>query len=174
MESSVGQFVVVMGVSGCGKSSVGKLMAEKLDAVFYDGDDLHPPVNIKKMSDGIPLTDDDRWPWLEIINELAGRECQAGRTIVVACSALKASYRQRLSAGAIPAWFVYLQGSKELIARRQSSREGHFMPAALLESQFATLEDPSGEPCVICVDIDQSLAQIVDTSVRSIKGAERA
>lgn len=163
------QFIIVMGVSGCGKSSVGLHLAEKLSAVFYDGDDLHPQDNIKKMSDGVPLTDDDRWPWLDGICELATREASNDKLIVVACSALKKSYRQRLSGGSVAALFVFLEGSKALIMQRQLSREGHFMPTALLESQFSTLEDPTGEPNVIAVNIDQSLKKIVDTSVVKLK-----
>lgn len=171
MEQSKHQFVIVMGVSGCGKSSVGMQLAEKLNGVFYDGDDLHPQNNIRKMSDGTPLTDDDRWPWLDSICDLATREAANGQSIVVACSALKKSYRQRLASGSVEAWFVFLEGSKALITQRQSSREGHFMPTALLESQFATLENPTGEPNVVAVDIDQSLAQIVEKSVGKLRVA---
>lgn len=167
-ENAKHQFIVVMGVSGCGKSSVGYGLAEKLKAVFYDGDDLHPKTSIQKMSDGIPLTDDDRWPWLDIIRDLAAKELATGQSIVVACSALKNSYRQRLASGSEAVKFVFLDGSKALISQRQSNREGHFMPSTLIESQFATLEDPSAEPNVVVVDIDQSLSRVVDQCVTKL------
>lgn len=171
MEQLKHHLIIVMGVSGCGKSTVGMQLAKKLDALFYDGDDLHPQDNIQKMSNGIPLTDEDRWPWLDSICDLAGREAAGGKSVVVACSALKKSYRQRLAGGAVATLFVFLHGSKALISQRQSSREGHFMPAALLESQFATLEDPTAESNVISVDIDQSLTRIIDMGVARLKRA---
>ena len=154
-------YIIVMGVSGCGKSTTGAKIAEAIDAVFVDGDDMHPQSNIDKMSAGIPLTDQDRWPWLDSIRLKAVATLQHGRSIVVACSALKRDYRQRLCRDSTAACFVYLQGSIELITARQKARIDHFMPASLIESQFATLEEPLNETNVVSVSLDQSLSQVV-------------
>lgn len=159
------QCIIVMGVSGCGKSTVGELLAARLEADFYDGDDLHPAENINKMSAGVALTDDDRWPWLDIIRHKMSAEVANKKSIIIACSALKLCYRQRLAQGLATLRFVYLNGSSELITQRQSSRTDHFMPAALIESQFATLEDPGTEANVVTVSIDQPIADIVDQCV---------
>ncbi|MCA1441460.1 gluconokinase [Ensifer sp. IC4062] len=158
--------IIVMGVSGSGKSSVGERIAKAYGYPFIEGDALHPPENIKKMSEGIPLTDDDRWPWLTAI----------GRTLsdstgpaVVACSALKLSYRQKLrdSAPAVLA-FVHLHGSEAVLAERMQHRTGHFMPASLLKTQLATLEDPTGEANTVAIDIDQPLDAIVDEALAAL------
>ncbi len=134
--------IVVMGVSGAGKSTVGPLLAAALGLPFADGDAFHPPPNLAKMAAGTPLTDADRWPWLAAIAAwLAAQE----RGAVVACSALRRAYRDRLRAGAPGVRFVHLAGDRALIAARQAARPGHFMPASLLESQFATLEPPAAE-----------------------------
>ena len=128
-----------MGVSGSGKSTVGKLLAERIGGIFMDGDDLHPAANIKKMRHGIPLEDADRWPWLEcIVQSIQGK--MLNQYVVVACSALKKSYRAKLSS--IPYHLVYLAGQQETIKSRLLSREGHFMPVDLIDSQFADLEAP--------------------------------
>lgn len=131
--------VVVMGVSGCGKSSVGEALGRLLDVPYFDGDDLHPAENVAKMAAGMPLTDDDRWPWLDrVAAALAERA-----SVIVGCSALKRAYRDRIRAGAGgPVRFVHLAGSRAVIEDRMAGRTGHFMPAALLDSQFATLEPP--------------------------------
>jgi len=133
---------VVMGVSGCGKSTVGRALAEKTGGIFLDADDFHPPANRQKMSAGIPLTDEDRWGWLDALNRELKKLSRENRPVFLACSALREVYRQRLRDGLPELKFIYLKGSRECIASRLASRTGHFMSPALLESQFATLEEP--------------------------------
>ena len=153
--------IVVMGVSGCGKTSVGARLAELLDAAFLEGDSLHPQANIDKMAAGIPLNDEDRWPWLDEIAVQMAETLGQGRSIVASCSALRQVYRDRLRQGAgAQLRFVFLDGSHELLSRRMGERQGHFMPTALLESQLATLEVPTGEPGVVTVSIDQPVDAI--------------
>jgi gluconokinase len=161
--------VIVMGVSGCGKSSVGALLAERLGLGFAEGDALHPPANVEKMAKGTPLTDDDRWPWLTRIGRDIAAAQNAGEGIVVSCSALKRSYRDllRREAGG-PLQFVYLEGSHALLLSRMGARTGHFMPVALLDSQLATLEVPTGEPGVVTVSIDQSVEDIVEDALSGL------
>ncbi|MFC4010148.1 gluconokinase [Nonomuraea purpurea] len=130
--------VVVMGVSGSGKSTVGRLLAERLRVDFIDGDDLHPPANVAKMASGVPLTDDDRLPWLVAVGGVLADSRTQGA--VVACSALKRKYRETILAAAPGALFVELHAAPGLIARRMEARTGHFMPGALLDSQMRTLE----------------------------------
>ena len=150
--------IVVMGVSGSGKSSVGEAIAGAYGYPFLEGDALHPPENIRKMSDDIPLTDDDRWPWLAAIGERLARP----EPIAVSCSALKRSYRQKLRESAPRGLaFVFLHGSEALLAERMHHRTSHFMPSSLLKTQLATLEDPRGEPKTVAVDVAQPLAEIV-------------
>lgn len=151
---------LVMGVSGCGKSTVGKMLAEKLGWNFFDADDFHPPENIAKMKAGIPLTDADRQPWLERLSKLLRDEIAAGFNPILACSALRQSYRDMLLSGTSGIHIVFLRGDKNLIASRMQNRPGHFMPAALLDSQFATLEEPSG-PSVTTLDLSLSPEGIV-------------
>ena len=162
-----GTVVVVMGVSGCGKSTIAKLLAEHLDAHFRDGDDLHPPENIRKMSDGIPLTDEDREPWLEAVRDTAAARAATHGVHVVACSALKRRYRDTLR-GAGDVTFVFLHGSRELIGTRMGERRGHFMPHAMLDSQFAALEHPGGEPNVVSVPIDAEPDGIAANAARAL------
>ncbi len=149
-----------MGVSGCGKSTICELLSTKLSATFYDGDDFHPSANVEKMSQGIPLTDSDRQPWLE---HLAKTIADTPASTVTACSALKKSYRDLLrQAGNIT--FVYLHGSKETLLNRLTERSNntdHFMPSCLLDSQLATLEEPTTEPDAITVSIEDSPTQII-------------
>lgn len=150
--------VVIMGVAGCGKSSVGEALALRLGVPYRDGDDLHTPQAVEKMRQGIPLTDDDRWPWLDRVAEVLA----TGAPILVGCSALKRAYRDRIRAGAGgPVTFVHLSGSRELIASRIAARTGHYMPTSLLDSQFAALEAP-GPDEAITVDIDQTLPAITE------------
>lgn len=129
--------VVVMGVSGCGKSTVGALLAAALDVPFVDADGLHPAANIAKMRAGTPLTDEDRWPWLDAVAGVLGA---GDRGVVVACSALRRPYRDLLRRGAPGATFLHLDGGKDVLAARMAARDGHFMPPGLLDSQLATLE----------------------------------
>lgn len=167
---SAGRAVVVMGVSGCGKTSVAEGLAAALGAGFLEGDQLHPQANIDKMSKGIPLTDADRWPWLDRIGAELRAVTGAGAPIVASCSALKRAYRDRLrSEAGGDLSFVFLRGSRELLIGRMRERKGHFMPASLLDSQLATLEDPSGEEGVVTVDIDAPLDEIVATSLERLR-----
>ncbi len=161
-----GKFVV-MGVSGCGKSSVGAAVAERLGMHYTDGDDLHPPANIAKMSSGKPLADADRAPWLARVSE---RLAEIDGSIVIGCSALKRSYRDiiRGSVGE-SVCFLYLEGSRDVLAERMSNRSGHFMPISLLESQLATLEPPGQDETAITADIDQPFDQLVDFLVAKIR-----
>lgn len=144
--------VVVMGVSGCGKSTVGALLARRLGAEFLEGDELHPPRNIERMASGIALTDNDRRDWLlEIAHQLA--DARAGRhALVVSCSALKRSYRDMLRTAASDLAFVHLHAGRELLEARLQARPGHFMPSSLLESQLQTLEPPASDERAITLD----------------------
>jgi len=155
--------VVVMGVSGSGKSTVGAALGQRLRVPFADADDFHPPANIKKMSAGIPLDDSDRWPWLEAIGEwLAAHDEKGG---VISCSALKRRYRDHIRHHAHRVQFLHLEGSRDVIAARQASRPGHFMPASLLTSQFATLEPLAPDEHGLVIDVDQSVDAIVQQYV---------
>lgn len=162
-ESRQAPLLVVMGVSGSGKSVVGAALAQRLRVSFVDADDLHPQANIAKMSAGQPLDDDDRRPWLDTIGEWLAAHDETGG--VVACSALKRSYRDQLRKHAPYVRFLHLDGSREVITRRQSSRPGHFMPASLLASQFATLERLAPDEAGEVVDVDQSVDAIVQEYV---------
>lgn len=157
--------IVVMGVSGCGKSTVGQQLAAALDARFVDGDDLHPPANKSKMAAGIPLNDSDRWPWLDLV----GAELAKGDTIV-ACSALKVAYRDRISAAAQGTFFVHLAGSRELLEQRMRSRTNHFMPASLLDSQLATLEQLGADENGAVFDIATPPTQLVEQIAARLRG----
>jgi gluconokinase len=165
---------VVMGVAGCGKSTVGAALAEATGGTYLDGDDLHPPENIAKMSAGQPLTDDDRAPWLQLVGErLRGEEGAArGAPLLIGCSALRRIYRDiiRKAAGA-PVGFLHLAGSRAVIEARMSARTGHFMPVALLDSQFATLEPLQPDETGLAVDIDQPLNTLVAGLARRIRPA---
>ena len=166
---TVPQAVIVMGVSGCGKSSVGAALAGRLELPFIEGDVLHPETNVAKMAAGTPLTDEDRWPWLAVIGERMAEALERGEGIVVSCSALKKIYRDHLRAatgGRLS--FVYLDGSRELLGRRMGARTGHFMPLGLLDSQLATLEVPTGEPGVVTVSIDQPVEGIVADALKGL------
>ena len=164
---SSGAFVV-MGVSGCGKSTVARELAEKINAGFIEADDWHPASNKQKMSSGVPLTDEDRLPWLAEVVSISIAEREKSGSVVVACSALKKSYRDQLRKIHNDTFFVYLSGSKALILQRMQERKGHFMPVALLDSQFDTLEDPRGEAGVVAVDIIDDIEAIVQDALQQL------
>ena len=162
--------IVLMGVAGCGKSAVGAALAARLGATYLDGDDLHPPANIEKMSRGEPLTDEDRWPWLTLVGQTLA---SPGGILILGCSALKRRYRDHIRAAAgAPVTFVHLSGSRELIAARMAARSGHFMPASLIDSQFAALEPPTAEENAIIVDIDNTLTFVVDDIAVNLEGTQ--
>ncbi len=150
--------VIVMGVAGSGKTTIGRRLAAALGWPFHEGDDLHPAANLQKMSAGIPLTDEDRLPWLQELRRLVERVLADGGNAVIACSALKASYREILAGGLEGVRFVHLSGSPELIRRRLAHRAGHFMKAGMLDSQLAALEQPAD---AVTVDISGSPEEIV-------------
>jgi gluconokinase/shikimate kinase len=152
--------LVLMGVSGCGKSTVAGILAGRLGWKFDEGDDMHPAANVAKMHAGHPLIDEDRWPWLERIRVWIDERIGAGEPAIVTCSALKRSYRDVLRADEVV--FVYLHGTHDQIAERLRARHGHFMPAALLDSQFADLEPPTADEQSVTVDIGDSPGQLAD------------
>jgi gluconokinase len=156
--------IVVMGVSGSGKSTVGAALAQRLRVPFADADDFHPPANIAKMTAGQPLDDDDRYPWLEAIGQWLAERCDDGGG-VMSCSALKRKYRDQLRRHCVGVEFLHLSGTPEVISKRQASRPGHFMPASLLASQFATLEPLDSDERGIVIDVDQNIDSIVDNYV---------
>jgi gluconokinase len=160
--------LIVMGVSGSGKTTIAGKLAERLCWSCEDGDRFHPKSNVEKMRAGHPLTDEDRAPWLKAIADEIDRLCRDGEHAVIACSALKRAYREILVHGRDDVRIIYLKGSCELIARRLSLRKGHFMPPTLLESQFATLEPPGLSECPIVADIDASVEAIVDAVVEQL------
>lgn len=161
---------VVMGVSGCGKTTVAIGLAAWLGLDFIEGDSLHPPENISKMSLGVPLTDDDRIPWLDRIGTEVAAALDGGKSVVVTCSSLKRIYRERLRGHAGGRMiFVFLTGDRDLLVARMGARLGHFMPVSLLDSQLATLEDPSGEPGVVTVDIDGDTTAVIDRALAGLR-----
>ncbi|MFE7131655.1 gluconokinase [Streptomyces sp. NPDC057638] len=164
--------VVVMGVAGTGKTTIGPLLAEALGVPYAEGDDFHPPANIAKMSAGTPLDDADRWPWLDAIGQWA--QGRAGLGGVVSSSALKRVYRDRLRAAAPDAvLFLHLSGDRELIERRMSERRGHFMPTALLDSQFATLQQLQEDEPGVAVDVSGTPEEITARAVAALRGLGR-
>ena len=160
-----GTAIVVMGVTGAGKSTIGALLAETLGRPLIEGDSLHPPANIAKMSQGIPLNDDDRLPWLKAIAARIDEARKAGRPVIVTCSALKRRYREILEDGHDDVGFVYLRGARDLIAQRLAARTNHFMPPGLLDSQFAALQEPADDEPSIVIAIDAAPDDIVRTIV---------
>ncbi|TCU37886.1 gluconate kinase (SKI family) [Rhizobium azibense] len=164
----VSQRLVLMGVAGCGKSSVGAALAARLGAVYLDGDDLHPSENIDKMRRGMALDDEDRWPWLTLV----GRKLSnSGGPQIVGCSALKRAYRIHITQTcAETVTFVHLAGTPEVIKARMNARKGHFMPTGLLTSQFAALEPPGADENAFSVDIDRPLGSIVEAIVTQLEG----
>jgi carbohydrate kinase (thermoresistant glucokinase family) len=161
--------LVVMGVTGSGKSTIGAALGQRLGWRYEDGDSFHPKSNVAKMSAGHPLTDEDRWPWLKAIAAEIDRQREAGQRVIIACSALKKAYRDILVHGRDDIRMVFLNGSHDLIADRLSHRAGHFMPPDLLDSQFATLEPPSPEERPITVSIDAPVEVIVDRIVQQLQ-----
>ncbi|WP_298983087.1 gluconokinase [uncultured Roseibium sp.] len=150
---------VVMGVSGCGKSEIGRGFARAIGGTFVDGDDLHPEENIAKMGRGEPLTDEDRAPWLDKVGD---RLKEADEPTVIACSALRRIYRERISGRAErPVTFLYLEGSRDILTSRMNNRSGHFMPVALLDSQLATLEPPAADEMFVSASIDQTPDMVI-------------
>ena len=175
--SQLPRIVIMMGVSGCGKTTVGRLLAEKLGGRFIDGDDLHPPGNVAKMSTGQALTDADRWPWLDAIAKRLVAEATIHGAVVGACSALRRRYREHLLTSAREdIRFIHLVGSHELISGRMAARAGHFMPTSLLDSQFATLEAPEPDEPVETHDIEFPPDDIVARIIRTnhLKASETA
>ena len=157
--------VLLMGVCGCGKSTIGRALAAELDWPFLDSDTLHPQANVAKMASGMPLTDEDRWPWFDRVVAEMRRHDAAGTHVVIACSALKQAYRDRLANGG-SVRVVYLKGDAETIEPRLAGRTGHFMPPSLLASQFVTLEEPDD---AIVVDITQPVAAQVAAITRALR-----
>jgi gluconokinase len=151
--------IILMGVSGCGKTSVGQRLSQKYGWHFFDGDDYQPQENIAKMAAGIPLEDDDRFPWLETLNNLISEHLEKEQTLLLASSALKQKYRDQLAKGNPQIVFVYLKGDFDLIFKRMKARAGHYMKAQMLRSQFEALEEPTN---ALTVEISQSLDDIVN------------
>jgi gluconokinase len=169
MQAGEKPLIVVMGVAGSGKTTIASGLAEKLGVPFVEGDSLHPAANVKKMASGTPLTDADRWPWLEAIGERMEVERATGHGVVVSCSALKRAYRDCLRKcvhGKVQ--FILLDGSRELISDRMKQRKGHFMPAALLDSQFATLEKPTADEHAVILDISHTVPSLLAEAASSV------
>ena len=160
--------LIVMGVSGSGKSTIAAELAKKLSWTFEDGDRFHPAGNVAKMSAGHPLTDEDRWPWLRAIAAEIERVCRAHGHVVIACSALKRAYREVLVRGRDDVRIVFLNGNHDLIAERMARRKGHFMPPGLLDSQFSALEPPQADENPVTVSIDAPVESIVEDIVRQL------
>jgi gluconokinase len=162
--------IIVMGVSGAGKSSIGERLSVRLGCEFVEGDRLHPASNVEKMAKGMPLTDEDRWPWLDLVGKELATSVEKGDSLVLSCSALKRTYRERLrQAAGGRLRFVFLKGAPKLLEVRMGERTGHFMPLSLLQTQLATLESPEGEEGVVTVDIDASLDEIVEAAYQGLK-----
>ena len=160
--------VVVMGVSGCGKSTIASMLAHRLNWIYEDGDWFHPQSNVRKMHAGEPLTDEDRWPWLHGIAAWIDASRRVGNRGTVACSALKRAYRDILVGERRDVRIVYLKGEQDLIARRLAARDGHFMPPSLLDSQFAALEEPQPDEHPIVVSIVPHPREIVEEIVKRL------
>ncbi|KML47033.1 gluconate kinase [Burkholderia cepacia] len=164
--------LIAMGVSGAGKSRIGEMLAERLSCSYTDGDAFHSAANKEKMHHGIPLTDDDRWPWLRAIRAAIEEKQRAGETAVFTCSSLKRSYRDVLRGTDADVRFVYLQGSFEVLHERLKTRTGHFFDPSLLKSQLDTLEEPGPDEAIV-VSIELTPEQIVDQVITKIDGAHQ-
>lgn len=160
----MGQVIIIMGVSGSGKTTVGTALAQKLNIPFYDGDNFHPPENVAKMAQGLPLNDDDRHPWLLRLQGLIAEHLAKGESAVIACSALKRRYRDILREGGDRIHFVYLHGEFDLIWKRMTAREGHYMKPNMLQSQFDALEPPS-EAEAMTISIENNLEHILEAAM---------
>ncbi len=156
---------ILMGVSGCGKTTIGQILSDKLGWPLFDADEFHSAASIDKMRNGIPLEDADRWPWLDRMNAMLREREARGESVLLACSALKQAYRDRLSNGTLEIRWIYLKGGFELIRKRLEARKGHYMKAGLLESQFAALEEPQD---ALNIDIDDSPGSIADSILREL------
>jgi gluconokinase len=170
--SSTTTSIVVMGVSGSGKSTVAAGLVERLGWKFAEGDDFHPPANVEKMRSGRPLDDDDRWPWLRILAAWIGEHEQAGTSVVVTCSALKRSYRDLLRDGHPSVWFAHVTADADVLRKRVAQRTGHFMPSSLVESQLATLEPLQPDEPGASVSGTGAPADVVTELLRALE-AER-
>jgi gluconokinase len=166
-EISRPRFLIVMGVSGCGKTTVGRALAESLGWDFYEGDDFHPPANVAKLAAGVPLDDGDRAPWLAVLRDLIASRLTLDRPGVLACSALKERYRQTLLAGNPGTEIVYLKGSYDLMLGRMAARSGHYMRPELLKSQFEDLEEPA---TATTIDAALPVDRIVEEIIRQMEG----
>ena len=158
--------IILMGVSGAGKTTIGEILSGKLDLPLFDADEFHSTASIDKMRNGIPLDDADRWPWLDRMNAALREREARGESMLLACSALKQAYRDRLSKGTAEIRWIYLKGRFELIRERLEARKGHYMKAGLLESQFAALEEPED---ALSIDIDDSPNSIADSILRRLQ-----
>lgn len=158
--------VILMGVSGVGKTTIGQVLSDKLGWALFDADEFHSPASIEKMRNGIPLEDADRWPWLDRMNAMLVEKEGPAESLLLACSALKQVYRDRLAKGAVDLRWIYLKGSIDLIRERLEARKGHYMKAGLLESQFATLEDPGN---ALNVDVNDSPDAIANLILRQLQ-----
>jgi gluconokinase len=163
--------LIVMGVSGSGKTTIASQLATRLGWTFEDGDRFHPASNVVKMAAGHPLTDEDRWPWLQAIADEIDTVCERGGHVVIACSALKRAYRKLLVHGRTDVRIIFLNGTQALIADRLARRKGHFMPPGLLDSQFKTLELPQVDENPVTVSIDAPVEAIVDEIVNQLRPA---
>ena len=161
--------LILMGVSGSGKTTIGEKLAARMSWRYEDADTFHPPSNVAKMSAGQPLTDEDRWPWLKAIAAEIDRACTAGERLVIGCSALRRIYRDVLVHGRDDVRFIYLDGTQALIADRIGQRKGHFMPPGLLTSQFQTLEPPTPDERAVTVSIDAQVKVIVDRIISQLR-----
>jgi gluconokinase len=162
--------VVVMGVAGCGKTSVAEAMVARLGWPYQEGDALHPPANVEKMHGGTPLTDDDRWPWLDRVAAWIDARLAGGENGVITCSALKRAYRERIIGARAGVRLIYLHGSRELLASRIGARQHHFMPAGLLDSQLATLEAPGADENPIALDVTPTPDVLAEQAIAALAG----
>ncbi|MBW3088506.1 gluconokinase [Bifidobacterium sp. 82T24] len=160
--------VVVMGVAGCGKTTIAEAVRDRMGYVYAEGDEFHPKASVEKMRAGIPLTDEDRWPWLATINRWMREQAAEGNSTVVSCSALKRAYRDVLRRD-IPVFFVHMVGSEEVIGKRMAARKGHYMPPSLLPSQFADLEPLEDDEPGITVSIEGDVDEMVARALEAVR-----